>query len=99
MGHFTEGYPTNAKWSEAMQRFPNSQGLDEAPFAVAFDYMEPGGFFQYLAEREEPQKRFFRAMKGVGMAHGADYGHLANGYDWEKLGKATVVDVLLPGLW
>lgn len=100
VGHFTEeGYPTNAKWSEAMQKYPNSQELNEAPFAVAFDYKEPGGFFQYLAGQEEPQKRFFGAMKGVGMAPGVDYGHLANGYDWENLGKATVVDVRFPGLY
>ena len=65
---------------------------------MVFDYKEPGGFFQYLAERKEPQKRFFGAMQGAGMAPGVDYGHLANGYDWENLGKATVVDVLFPGL-
>ena len=64
-----------------MQKYPNSQELNEAPFAVAFDYNEPGGFFQYLAEREGPQKRFFGAIKGVGMAPGVNYGHLANGYN------------------
>ena len=55
--------------------------------------------YQCLAEIEEPQKRFFGAMKDVGMAPGVDYGHLANGYDWERLDKATVVDVCFPGLW
>ena len=96
VGHFTEeGWITNATWLEAMQKYPNSQELDEAPF----DYKDPGGWFQYLAEREEPQKRDFGAMKSVGMAPGVDYSYLANGYHWEKLGKATVVDVGFPGLW
>ena len=40
-----------------MQKYPNTQELNEAPFAVAFNYKDPSGFFQYLAEREEPQKR------------------------------------------
>ena len=97
VGHFTEeGYPTNAKWSETMSRHPNSQELSEAPFAVAFDYKKPGGFFQYLSEHEGPQTRFFGAMKGVGKAPGVDYGHLADGYDWGKLGNATVIDVRCP---
>ena len=82
-----------------MQRYPSFEERNEAPFAVAFDYKDPRGWFQYFAEREEPQKRFFRATKGVGMAPGVDYGYLANEYDWEKLGKATVVDVRLLGLW
>ena len=100
VSHFTEeGYPTNAKWSEAIQKYPNSQELNEAPFAVAFDNKEPGGFFQYLAEREEPQKRYFGAMKGVSMAPGVDYGPPANGHDWENLDKATVVDVCFLGLY
>ncbi|KAI4211975.1 MAG: hypothetical protein LQ351_005315 [Letrouitia transgressa] len=94
LGHFTEeGYPSNAAWSAAMQKYPNSQELNETPFAVAFNYDKPGGFFQYTAENETSQKRFFGAMKGVGMAPGVDYKHVANGYDWEKLGKGTVVDV------
>ncbi|KAI4159295.1 MAG: hypothetical protein LQ342_006699 [Letrouitia transgressa] len=94
VGHFTEeGYPSNAAWSAAMQKYPNSQELNETPFAVAFNYDKPGGFFQYTAENETSQKRFFGAMKGVGMAPGVDYGHVANGYDWEKLGKGTVVDM------
>lgn len=97
VGHFTEeGYPSNAAWSAAMQKYPNSQELNETPFAVAFNYDKPGGFFQYTAENETSQKRFFGAMKGVGMAPGVDYGHVANGYDWEKLGKGTVVDVGSP---
>ena len=95
VGHFTEeGFPTNAAWSETMQKYPNSQELNEAPFAVAFNYNKPGGFFQYTSEMEESQKRFFGAMKGVGMAPGVDHSHVANGYDWAGLGKgATVIDV------
>lgn len=94
VGHFTEeGYPTNARWSETLQKYPKSQELNEAPFAVAFDYKKPGGFFQYMAENEGPQKRFYDAMKGVGKAPGVDHSHVANGYDWAKLGKGTVIDV------
>ena len=94
VGHFTEeGFPSNAAWSKAMQKYPNATELSETPFSVAFDYNKPGGFFQYTAENEESQKRFFGAMKGVGMAPGVDHSHVANGYDWNKLGKATVIDV------
>ena len=94
VGHFTEeGFPTVAKWSEAMTKYPKLEELNEAPFAVAFGYKKPGGFFQFMSENEDRQTRFFGAMKGVGMAPGVDYAHVANGYDWGKLGNATVVDV------
>ena len=100
VGHFTEeGYPSNAKMSEAMTKYPKSEELNETPFSIAFNYEKPGGFFQFMAENEDRQKRFFGAMMGVGMAPGVDYGHVAKGYDWAGLGNATVVDVshlLLP---
>lgn len=96
VGHFVEeAYPTSAKWTEAMVRYPNSQEPSESPFAVAFRNSAPEGFFKYLADNNVPQARFFGAMKGVGTAPGLQHHHIANGYAWDKLGNATVVDVSL----
>ena len=75
-----------------MQKYPNFQELNEAPFAAA----ESGGFFQYLVEREEPRKRFFGAMEGVSIAPRINYSHLTNEYDWGNPGKATGIDVRFP---
>ena len=94
VGHFVEeAYPTSAKWTEAMVRYPNSQEPSESPFAVAFGNPAPQGFFEYLADNNAPQARFFGAMKGVGTAPGLQFHHVAKGSAWDKLGKATVVDV------
>ncbi len=91
VGHFVEeAYPTSA---EAMVRYPNSQEPSESPFAVAFGNPAPQGFFKYLADNNAPQARFFGAMKGVGTAPGMQSHHIAKGFAWDKLGKATVVDV------
>ena len=94
VGHFVEeAYPTCASWTKAMVRYPNSQEPSESPFAVAFEKSTPEGFFKYLADNNVPQARFFGAMKGVGTAPGQQHHHIANGYAWDKLGNATVVDV------
>ena len=96
LGHFVEeAYPTSARWAEAMVRYPNSQEPSESPFAVAFKESAPNGFFKYLADNNVPQARFFGAMKGVGTAPGLQHHHITNGYAWDKLGNATVVDVSL----
>lgn len=94
VGHFVEeAYPTSASWTKAMVRYPNSQEPSESPFAVAFEKSAPESFFKYLADNNVPQARFFGAMKGVGMAPGLQHHHIADGYAWDKLGNATVVDV------
>ncbi|KAI4213304.1 MAG: hypothetical protein LQ351_004045 [Letrouitia transgressa] len=94
VGHYTEeNFPSTAKWSETLERFPKSEELNECPFSVALDYYKPGGFFQYTKENPESQRRFFNVMRAVGLAPGVDYRHVAKGYDWEGLGNATVIDV------
>ena len=94
VGHFVEeAYPASASWTKAMVRYPNSQEPTESPFAVAFEKSAPQSFFKYLADNKVPQARFFGAMKGAGMAPGLQHHHIANGYAWDKLGNATVVDV------
>ena len=94
VGFFVEeSYPASASWTKAMVRYPNSQEPSEAPFAVAFEKSVPQSLFKYLADNEVPQARFFGAMRAVGMAPGQRHHHIANGYAWDKLGSATVVDV------
>ncbi|KAL2054933.1 hypothetical protein ABVK25_004755 [Lepraria finkii] len=94
VGYFVEeAYPSSARWTEAMLRYPNSQEPNESPFAVAFSDAAPEGFFKYLSDNKVTQARFFGAMKGVGTAPGLQYHHVANGYAWDRLGSATVVDV------
>ena len=96
VGYFVEeAYPSSARWTEAMLRYPNSQEPSESPFAVAFSDTAPEGFFKYLSENKVTQARFFGAMKGVGTAPGLQHHHVANGYAWGRLGSATVVDVSL----
>ena len=80
-------------WTKAMVRYPNSQEPSEYPFAVAFGKSASEGFFKYLAYNKVPQARFFRTMKGIGMAHGLSHHRIAIGYAWDKLESATVVDV------
>ncbi|KAH8695143.1 sterigmatocystin 8-O-methyltransferase [Talaromyces proteolyticus] len=83
--------PTAAKLVEACERWPDSVKKNETAYNIAFDHDLP--FFDHLAQDPERTRQFSGYMKSVTNSEGTDLKHLVAGFDWAKLGKATIVDV------
>lgn len=90
-----ETYPSSAKLVEAYEKYGASQKPNEAAYSVAFNTDKP--MFVHLAEFPERERRFANTMIEMTSTDGYGVHHLVNGYKWEDIGKATVVDVS-PGM-
>ncbi|KAL1987596.1 hypothetical protein VTN96DRAFT_3196 [Rasamsonia emersonii] len=92
VGYTTEEtYPASAKLVEAYEKFGTSQKPNESAYNIAFDTDEP--MFVHLTKFPERERRFANTMVEMTSTEGYGTHHLVNGYPWEELGKATVVDV------
>ncbi|GAD92073.1 hypothetical protein AN5415.2 [Paecilomyces variotii No. 5] len=86
-----ETYPASAKLVEAYEKYGASQKPNEAAYGVAFNTDKP--MFAHLAEFPERERRFANTMIEMTSTEGYGVHHLVDGYEWEDIGKATVVDV------
>lgn len=92
VGYTTEEtYPASAKLVEATKKFGRSQKPNESAYNIAFDTDEP--MFAYLQKFPEREARFANTMSEMTTTEGYGLHHLVNGYPWEELGEAVVVDV------
>ncbi|KAE8353422.1 O-methyltransferase [Aspergillus coremiiformis] len=85
-----ELFPTSAKLADSLEANPASRS-EQCAFNKAFDTED--SFFTFLENHPHRQARFVGAMLGVAKNHGHSLTHVVRGYDWAKLGQATVVDV------
>jgi 6-hydroxytryprostatin B O-methyltransferase len=91
-GHCTEElFLASAKLADALETYPGSDKPEDSAFSMAFNTRDP--IFGFYEKHPDRQARFFGAMEGVGKDFGHSLAHIVKGYDWAKLGKATVVDV------
>lgn len=86
-----ETYPASAKLVEAHEKYGNSQKPNESAYSIAFDTDKP--MFSYLTEHPDREQRFANTMVEMTSTEGYGVHHLVEGYNWEGIGKATVVDV------
>ena len=86
-----ETFPASAKLVEAVERYGDSQELNESAWNVANNTELP--IFRYLEGHPERAQRFAKTMAALTTTDGYHVRHLLNGYDWKSLGEATVVDV------
>ncbi|KAL2824231.1 S-adenosyl-L-methionine-dependent methyltransferase [Aspergillus cavernicola] len=92
VGYTTEEtYPASAKVVEAQEKFGASLSPTETAYNVAFDTDKP--MFVHLAEFPERERRFANTMVEMVSTEGYGIHHLVDGYKWEDVDKATVVDV------
>ena len=94
----------SVKVVEAMEKWGDSPEPAESGFGLAFGLTTEKGrdsVFDFIGQDGEGENKGWRmkrvgaameSMKGTG-AH--DVGHIHAGFDWDSLGKATVVDVSL----
>ena len=83
--------PMALKMYEATAKWGKTNDKTQTAFNLALDTHKP--FFKYLSESEELTRRFAAYMKNVTASGGTSVDHLVNGFDWNKLGEAKVVDV------
>ena len=107
IGHNIEEVGTSSvKVVEAMERWGDSEDLIESGFGIAFGADQEHGkggkssFFKFLQDDGEGDKKGWRmqrlgeAMDSMKGGDGTlDAAHVHKGFNWEGLGKATVVDV------
>ncbi|KAF3005265.1 hypothetical protein E8E14_006481 [Neopestalotiopsis sp. 37M] len=72
-----EMWPASSKMVEALERWPGSQEPDQT----------------VIAESPERANRFSNNMKAYMLMQEYNASHVLNGYDWDSLGQAQLVDV------
>ncbi len=100
IGHQVEEVASCAvKGVEAIRRFPDSTDPTQAAImmALAPDKVGTMSFFNWAAQEGEGEKRGWRVRRfAQAMACMSTRGfgsHINDGFDWDSLGEATVVDV------
>jgi 6-hydroxytryprostatin B O-methyltransferase len=83
---------------EAVEKWGESQNPTEVPLALAFNLEEGTSLFDWFKNDGEGEKKGWRARRFAACMAAMDGGghdlkYVADGFDWESLGKATVVDV------
>ncbi|KAL5041838.1 hypothetical protein BDW71DRAFT_157729 [Aspergillus fruticulosus] len=92
VGYTTEEtFPASAKVVEAQERFGPSRSPTETGYNVAFDTGKP--MFEHMAEDPKRERRFANTMVEMTSTEGYGIHHLVEGYGWDKIRKAKVVDV------
>jgi 6-hydroxytryprostatin B O-methyltransferase len=86
-----ETYPASAKLVEAHEKYGSSQEPNNSAYSIAFDTDEP--MFAYLTKHPNREQRFANTMVEMTSTEGYGVHHLVEGYNWENVGKSTIVDV------
>lgn len=86
-------FPAAARTVDAMEKWPGSQEPTQCGFSAAWNIDVP--MFVEIGRDPSRAKRFGRAMASLTGGEGYEVDYLVNGYPWERLGRATVVDVSL----
>lgn len=92
LGHCTfEAFPAASRLSDSIRRYPHTQEPNETGFNLAMDTPDP--LFTYLTKNPARFDRFNLGMAGISQAIGRSAQQVVDGYPWDSLGNATVVDV------
>jgi 6-hydroxytryprostatin B O-methyltransferase len=83
--------PVAAAMTEAHERWPNDTEKTHTAHNVAFNH--DLAFFERLGQNPALHKQFAGYMRAVATNQGTHMKHLVNGLKWNKLPKATIVDV------
>ncbi|KAL4865955.1 hypothetical protein BDV12DRAFT_187770 [Aspergillus spectabilis] len=79
LGHCThEAFPAASRLVDSLRKYPDSEEPSEAGFNIAFGTRDP---------------LFNQGMAGLSKSGGRSVQQVVDGFPWESLGEATVVDV------
>lgn len=92
VGQFTdEMFPAAAKLVEATEKFGHSRASNHAPFNLAFETDLDA--MAFIGRDPVRSARFVECMKGITQSNAYSASHVADGHNWQALGRAVVVDV------
>lgn len=74
-----------------MRKWPQSQHASETGFSLTQPSHQ--SFFEYLSSHPDRAGKFASAMSAYTTGPEFAMSHVCNGYDWQSLGQATVVDI------
>lgn len=83
--------PSAAAFAEATEKWGATDQKNQTAFNIATRTDAP--IFDFFAQSSKFANQFASYMKSVQASHGTSLKHLLNGYDWEGLGEAVIVDV------
>jgi len=86
-----DALPAMSNVVKAMRKWPASEEPTETSVNLAFNHSL--SWFEYLAQHQVRNKRYNLAMRAHGDNAGYAVEYVVKGYDWARLGDATVVDV------
>lgn len=87
-------FNASAKLAQANERWGRSEEMCHSAFNMAFATELP--FPEYLAQTPAMGRDIGNFVKATQMVEANDLRHLVNGFDWQSLGAALVIDVSLP---
>ncbi|GAQ10180.1 sterigmatocystin 8-O-methyltransferase [Aspergillus lentulus] len=92
LGHCThEAFPAASRLVDALRKYPLSEEPNETGFNIAFNTVDP--LFTFLSKHPERFERFNRGMAGLSKSGGRSAQQVVEGFPWDSLGAATVIDV------
>jgi hypothetical protein len=95
LGHCThEAFPAASRLVDSLRKYPLSEEPNETGFNIAFNTVDP--LFTFLSKHPERFERFNRGMAGLSKSGGRSAQQVVEGFPWDSLGAATVIDVRFP---
>lgn len=82
---------TTYRMTEMTAQYHGSEKPNETAFNIALQTRLP--FFGYLSQNPSVAAELAAGMKVLGGQDGTHTRHLINGYEWQKLGNAKIIDV------
>ena len=92
LGHCAfEAFPAASRLSDSIAQHPYSEDPNETGFNIALNTSDP--LFTFLSKNPARFERFNLGMAGISQAIGRSSQQVVDGYPWQDLGSATVMDV------
>jgi 6-hydroxytryprostatin B O-methyltransferase len=90
--------PASSRLGDAVEKYGDSQDPTEAAISIAWNLEKGKGLFDWFRDDGEGSGKGWRARQFAQAMESMDGGghetrFTADGFDWESLGEATVVDV------
>lgn len=92
LGHCThEAFPAASRLVDSIRQYPDTEEPSQAGFNIAFNTTDP--LFTFLSKHPDRFDRFNRGMAGLSKSGGRSDQQVVDGFPWDSLGNALVIDV------
>ncbi|KAK4889758.1 hypothetical protein LTR27_011470 [Elasticomyces elasticus] len=85
--------PTSLYAVEAMKKWPHADSLEQTGYVLSRQGDTAGDYWKDIGREPERARRFAGMMRAFAQSDDLKLAHVADGFDWSVLGKATIVDL------